>query len=128
MADQIQPRATSLPHQRAAVPLTPHQAKSLPEVLTELKDLTIAYAKLETVEPIKALGRFIALGAAGAVLMGLGTILLSLAGLRALQMETGTALTGSWNWVPYAVAFVILALFSYISLKFISRRPKKERR
>jgi hypothetical protein len=120
MADQFQPRATSLPQQQP-------QATSLPEVLTELKDLTVAYAKQETLDPIKALGRFLAFGGAGAVLLGMGTILLTLAGLRALQMEV-SALTGSWNWVPYAAAFVVLVLFAYISLTAVSRRPKKERR
>ena len=101
------------------------QDRGLTQVALELKDLTITYAKQETVEPIKLLGRYVGLGLAGAVLMGVGIILLTMAGLRALQVETGTALTGNWTWVPYLAAVVFLAIMMAIFARVISRKPRR---
>jgi hypothetical protein len=100
------------------------QARALPQVLTEIRDLTIDYAKQETVEPMRMLGRYVGLGIAGSLFIALGLILLVMAGVRALQVETGTALTGNWSWVPYLAAFVVLVVAAVLFASRISRRPK----
>ena len=51
---------------------------SLPQLVIELKDLLIAYLRQETVVPLKQLGRYLALGIAGSLLMGVGVILWAL--------------------------------------------------
>ena len=84
--------------------------KSVPDTLQELKDLLVAYAKQETVDPVKALGRYLGYGLAGSLCMALAGIFLPLALLRALQAETGTALTGNWSWVPYGITLVVVAV------------------
>ena len=84
--------------------------KSLPTLASELWDLVRAYAKQETVEPMKGIGRFVAFGVAGSVLLGLGTVLLALAGLRALQTETNGTFDGNWSWAPYLIVLVVCAL------------------
>ena len=81
-------------------------AKPIGEVVSELVDLTKAYAKQETVDPLKGLGRYLAYGLAGSLLLAIGVILLALAGLRVLQTETGTTFTGNWSWVPYIIVLV----------------------
>lgn len=81
--------------------------KSIPDLATDLWDLVRAYAKQETIEPAKGLGRFVAFGAAGSILLGLGTVLLVLAVLRALQDQTGTTFDGNWSWAPYLLTLVI---------------------
>jgi hypothetical protein len=86
----------------------PQEEKSIPQVLTELWEMTVSYAKQETVEPLKGLGRFVAFGVGAALLGGVGIILLTLAGLRGLQTHNGGHLDGNWNWVPYLVALVLL--------------------
>ena len=86
------------------------QVRNASGTVNELKDLLVAYAKQETVDPVKSLGRYLGFGLAGSLLMGLAAILLPLALLRALQAETGTALTGNWSWVPYAVTLVVVAI------------------
>jgi NO-binding membrane sensor protein with MHYT domain len=103
------------------------QDRGITEIALELKDLTIAYAKQETVDPIKLLGRYVGLGLAGALLIGVGVILLTFAGMRALQVETGTALTGNWTWVPYLAAIVFLAIVMAIFARVISRKPRRTR-
>jgi len=46
-----------------------------------------------------------------------GAVLLLLAGLRALQTETGTSFTGNLSWLPYlitgAVAVAVMALAAW---------------
>ena len=86
--------------------------KSIPQVASELWELSVAYAKQETVDPLKGLGRFLGFGIGGAILFGLGSVLLVLAGLRALQTETDTTFTGSWSFVPYLITLAVLALIS----------------
>ena len=98
--------------------------------VAEFVQLVVAYAKQETVDPVvkqvKALGK----GLAGAVLLALGTVLLAIGFVRALQTEFGSGasppvvafapltraaqpvasatnygafghLSGDWSWVPY---------------------------
>lgn len=88
--------------------------KSLPTLVTELWDLVRAYAKQETVEPLKGIGRWLAFGLAGSLLIGLGLVLLAVGGLRALQTETGDVFDGNWSWAPYLLVLagcgVILGL------------------
>jgi predicted cobalt transporter CbtA len=101
---------TDLPN----APSADGDAKSIPQVATELWELSTDYAKQETIDPLKGLGRFIAYGVAGALALGIGVILLLLAGLRALQTETNTTFTGTWSFAPYlivvAAGLVLIAL------------------
>ena len=80
--------------------------KSLPTLASELWDLVRAYAKQETIGPLKGIGRFIGFGLAGSLLLGLGLVLLALGGLRALQTETGDTFDGNWSWAPYLIVVV----------------------
>ncbi len=69
--------------------------------------LTVDYLKQETVEPLKGLGRFLYMGIAGSFFLAGGILLILIGILRLLQTETGTALTGDWSWVPYAVVVLL---------------------
>ncbi len=77
-------------------------------------ELVKAYAKQETVEPLRGAGRWVGFGIAGSLLLMLGGISLTLAMLRVLQEETGTSFTGNLSWVPYlatlVAAIVVLVL------------------
>ena len=99
--------------------------KSLPEVVSELWALTRDYAKQETVEPLKGVGRYLGFGFGGAVIGGIGVLLLMLSLLRALQTQTGTALTGSWSWVPYFVVVAVAALIVAWAITRISRKQSR---
>jgi len=88
----------------------PEQEKSIPQVVTELWEMTLAYAKQETVEPLKGLGRFIGFGVAAVLLASAGIILITLGVLRVLQVHNGEHLNGNWNWVPYLVALAALGI------------------
>ena len=91
------------------------------ETVSDIKDLLVAYAKQETLGPLKTLPRYLGRGLGGSVLVGLGLLLLALAGLRALQTETGSTFTGSWRWAPYAIVLVGLAIAIAVLASLISR-------
>lgn len=89
--------------------------------------VAIDYVKQETLEPIKGLGRFLAFGVAGSVLLAVGLVLLLVALLRALQTETGTTLTGNLSWVPYGcVAVVALVVMGVLAWR-VTRGPAVKR-
>ena len=98
--------------------------KSIPETLSELKDLTVTYAKQETIEPLKGLGRFIAAGVAGSLLLGIGLVLWALAGLRALQTETGDTFDGDYTWAPYGIVLAGALIFILLAVRRIGRKGK----
>ena len=81
---------------------------SVPETVQDLKDLLVAYAKQETVDPLRNLGRFLGYGLGAVGLFSIGTLFLALSALRALQTMTGDVFVGFWSWVPYLV--VVLGL------------------
>jgi uncharacterized membrane protein len=60
------------------------------------------------------------------VVSGVGIILLTLAGLRALQTHNDGRFDGNWNWVPYALALVWFVLLIAIAVSRI--RPKRSKR
>ena len=106
------------------------EPKSIPEVINELKELTISYAKQETVDPLKNQLRWVGFGVGGSFVLAIGLSLLGLAGLRALQTETDTWFTGNLSWIPYAIVVVVLGVFAGVSVLAIGRanRQSKERR
>lgn len=98
-------------------------AKSIPQVASELWGLSTAYARQETIDPLKGLGRFLGFGLGGAILFGLGSILLLLSGLRALQTETDATFTGNLSWVPYLIVMAAaLVLIGLVVLRIVKRK------
>jgi hypothetical protein len=85
------------------------QSKSIPEITSELWALTRDYAKQETIDPLKGVGRYLTFGVPGALLIGFGLVLLMLSGLRALQTQTGSTFHGSLSWIPYFIVLVVAA-------------------
>jgi hypothetical protein len=74
--------------------------------VTELVTMLRRYVVQETVGPLKALGRTLAVGSASAVLLGIGGVLLLVALLRALQTETGSVFAGEFSWAPYFLTVI----------------------
>ena len=96
---------------------------TIPEIATELWELGVAYAKQETIDPLKSVGRFLGYGVMGAVLLGFGVCLLLLSGLRALQTETSTTFTGNLSWIPYLIVVAVgLALIGLALLRITRRK------
>jgi hypothetical protein len=102
--------------------------KSLPTLAGELWEMVVAYAKQETVDPLRNLGRFLAFGVAAVFLLGTGLVLLALAGLRALQTETDGTFDGDWTWAPYLIVVAGTVFVMVIALRAIGRHKRKARK
>lgn len=89
--------------------------KSAPELINELKTLVIDYAKQETVDPLRSLGRYLGYGIAGSLLLAIGGLFFTVGLLRLLQTETGGAFDGGWSFVPY----LFVLLFSVVVLALL---------
>jgi hypothetical protein len=111
------------------------------ESASELLRLVVAYAKQETVEPVVGQLKWLLKGLAGASLLTLGTVLLGIGFVRALQAEFGAHLagaaggpnpygggghlTGDWSWVPYlggALFCLLVAVFCVLRIVRGARR------
>jgi hypothetical protein len=100
-----------------------------PASISDVVDLVTAYAKQETLGPLRGAGRWLARGAAGAACLGLGLVIVTLAILRLVQAEWETAATGSLSWLAYLIAFLFavgcLALtISRINKDSLNKEPQ----
>jgi hypothetical protein len=96
---------------------------SFPTLLKELRDLVVAYAKQQTLDPLKQLGRFVALGLAGGIFVGIGVVLLAIGTLRGFQSETQASLQGHLSWLPYVIAFGFCVIVAVFMIRRISKVP-----
>ena len=103
---------------------TPDADKSTQTLVNELAGMVIAYVKQETVDPLKALGRFVAFGVIGSILIAAGGATLTLAAVRAAQAETGQHLTGSLTWVPYVAGILVAAIGAGVAASRIGKGVK----
>jgi formate/nitrite transporter FocA (FNT family) len=100
------------------------------ETVRELRELVVAYAKQETVDPLKGLLRYLGLGIAGSILIGFGYVFVAIGALRLLEGESdGRHFNGNMSWAPYAIVFggtVILATLVWMTAgRRRSRAAKK---
>jgi len=86
----------------------------------ELANLVVAYAKQETLDPIRGAGRWLAYGFAGVLSLIFGVAYLAMGMLRLLQFEVFANAT-SWSWVPY---FIVMAICLMVALLAVSRINK----
>ena len=107
-------------------PGVPDSPASLPQVATELWELVVAYFKQETAVPLQRLGRVLAMGLLGALLLGFGVVFVTIGGLRLLQEETGTTFTGNWSWAPYGIMTVVLIVGGALTWKIGTRKRREE--
>jgi ABC-type Mn2+/Zn2+ transport system permease subunit len=95
--------------------------QSARELGTAAVKLVLAYARQETVDPLKTLVRYVIWGVLGAVFLGVGAVLVSLAVVRVLQTELHRHLSGDLTWVPYAGALLFAAVVALLAVSRISK-------
>jgi hypothetical protein len=96
---------------------TANAADSIGDVV----DLVKAYAKQETLGPLRGAGTWLAMGAAGAALLGLGLSLVVLGILRLVQVEWTRSSTGALSWLSYLIALIICLGFTALAISRINR-------
>ncbi len=105
--------------------------KSPGDHLGELKELVVGYAKQETIDPLRSLGRYLGMGIAGSILIGTGICLTLLGILRFLQtlevFADDGAQPGALSLVPYAITLVVGGIVIGIAAKVMTSSPQKRR-
>lgn len=105
------------------------EAKSPVDHFNEFATLVKDYAKQETVDPLKNLGRYLGFGLAGSVSFGVGVVFLLLALLRGLQslsvFDQDGLEPGSTTIAPYAITMLVGLAIAGIFAMMISRDSKK---
>lgn len=109
-------------------PTVTRRGKALPALAGELWQLVVDYLKQETVVPVKRLGRFLAMGVAGSLLLSTGLVLLVLGGLRVLQTELGTPFEDTWSWVPYLLILVVCGMVAGLAARAIGSHKRRAAR
>jgi hypothetical protein len=105
--------------------------KDAPEgQIGQLVQLVKDYARQETLGPLKGAGRWIGLGLAGAILIGVATAFLVLGGLRMVQTEWPGTFDGRWmRLLPYLFGLVFAGIVMALALSRINKSPlTKEKR
>jgi hypothetical protein len=95
--------------------------KSTATVVSELWTLTVDYAKQEIKDPLAGLVSYVLWGVVTMLLVGVGSILLAIGALRALQTQTGSTFTGNLSWAPYGIvlagSMVVLGIVGAIIMR-----------
>jgi hypothetical protein len=100
-----------------------HPADSESASVGEIVNYVTAYAKQETLGPLRGAGRWLGAGVAGAVLLGVGAMLLLLGLLRLLQTEWTRSATGNLSWLSYLIVLAVCALLVVVAIKRINKKP-----
>jgi len=100
--------------------------KSAQELIDELRGLVVDYARQETVDPLRSLGRYIAFGLAGSILLAIGGVFVSLGLLRLLQTQTGDVFDGGWSFVPYLIVLVFVVVAIGLLVGAVMRTKQSE--
>ncbi len=81
--------------------------------IADIIDTVKAYGRQEVLGPLSGVGRWVAYGAAGAFVLGLGLVLVLLGLLRLLQTEWERSSSGALTWVAYVIVLLVtLALLA----------------
>jgi hypothetical protein len=94
------------------------------ESAQEAQQMLVAYAKQETIDPLKDLGRYLAWGLGGALAIFLGVLFLALGLLRGLQ-ELEAFDGGFTTVVPYVIT--VIALLAVMGLIYLLYGRAKKR-
>jgi len=104
---------------RATVTDDEHDPGSVGDVIATVKE----YARQETLGPLRGAARWLAFGAAAAIMLGAGASLLVLALLRLVQNEFAPTFEGRWmSLLPYLIALVASLVVIGLAVSRIGKR------
>ena len=87
----------------------------------EVIDYVKAYAKQETLGPLKGAGNWLGYGFGAAAALGLGLVLMLLGLLRLLQTEWDRSASGNLSWLPYLIVLVVASALLALTLMRIKK-------
>lgn len=99
------------------------RGQTLAEEAEEIKDVALRYVSEETIDPLKALGRYTAYGCAGSLLVGIGGLLVAVGLLRLLQ----ELFHGTTSWIPYLLVTLSGSAIVGLTVLKIASGPSRRR-
>jgi ABC-type nickel/cobalt efflux system permease component RcnA len=105
----------------------PSKAKADPSTKALVDDLvqtTIAYLKQETLGQLSGLRKLAVMRLLAAICFAIGGVLLVIAAIRAMQTQTGTALSGNLSWLPYLFGVLIASAAAAVIAWLTIRTPR----
>ena len=87
----------------------------------EIFEYVKAYAKQETLGPLKGAGSWLGYGFAAATVLGLGLVLMLVGLLRLLQTEWERSATGNLSWLAYLIVLVVAGVLLALTLMRIKK-------
>ncbi len=100
------------------------QPDAKPGDIGEAFNLVKAYAKQETIDPLRKVGGYLKFAVPGALLLAIGWLFLLIGLLRVLQTELH-AFDNGFSWAPY---FIVLGVGVLIAFLFARRVLKGDLR
>jgi len=93
-------------------------------------ELVKAYARQETLDHFKGMGKWIAFGLVGATSLAIGIVLLVVGLLRLLQDVGKDTFYGFWSIVPYVIVLLVCVVaialaFSRVQATDVHRRARQ---
>ena len=92
-----------------------------PPTIAGVVDMVTTYTKQETLGPLRGAGKWLAMGTAGAALLGLGLSIITLGLLRMVQTEWDRSAEGSLSWLAYLVALIFSVALLVLTLSRINK-------
>ena len=89
--------------------------------ITEVIEYVKAYVRQETIGPLRGAGRWLAFGAAGALVLGVGLSFVLLGLLRLVQHEWDFSARGRMSWLPYLIVLVACVGLLFLTIKRINK-------
>lgn len=87
----------------------------------EVFDYLKAYAKQETLGPLKGAGSWLGYGFGAAAALGLGLVLMLVGLLRLLQTEWERSASGNMSWLAYLIVLVVAAALLLLTVSRIKK-------
>lgn len=95
--------------------------KSAPNQVNDLVESISAYARQETIEPLKGAARWVAFGTLAALMLGLSMVFGALAVLRLSQDVLGETLGSGGSFLHYLISSLFLAFLVWLTFSRIAR-------
>lgn len=95
--------------------------QEIPQMVSQLVDLSKQYIRQETIEPAKRLGRAAAMGLIAGVLFAIGALLLAVATLRTIlgAMGDGPIASSMGYLIAVAVLLVVIGLLGWRMKRYV---------
>lgn len=97
--------------------------QALARDVDDIRTTALRYVREETVDPVKALGRYAGFGCLGSLLIGLGGILLLVGSLRGLAH----VFHGSLSWIPYLLVTFLASAVIAVTIRTVAAGPARRR-